>query len=96
MKIFLAILVLLASSCAAQIRTFDDCMNSGGIMQKTYPAKCISKDGQVFISAPQVEKLEQALCVNKCGDGECQEIVCMGTGCPCAETSASCPSDCKA
>ena len=36
-----------------------------------------------------------SICVDRCGDGECQEIVCMGTGCPCAETAESCPSDCR-
>jgi hypothetical protein len=35
-----------------------------------------------------------ATCVNKCGDGTCQEIVCFGLGCPCPETAASCPQDC--
>lgn len=35
------------------------------------------------------------ICENKCGDGICQEIVCLGTGCPCAETFDSCPEDCS-
>lgn len=34
-------------------------------------------------------------CVNKCGDGVCQEIVCMAVGCPCTETAQSCPKDCE-
>lgn len=34
-------------------------------------------------------------CKDKCGDGVCQEVVCMAIGCPCAETPASCPADCK-
>ncbi|MEZ4754187.1 MAG: hypothetical protein R3A13_07750 [Bdellovibrionota bacterium] len=34
-------------------------------------------------------------CVNKCGDGECQEMVCMAVGCPCAETAESCKEDCQ-
>jgi len=34
------------------------------------------------------------VCVNKCGDGTCQEIVCMGSGCPCPETAEACPQDC--
>ncbi len=37
----------------------------------------------------------EASCVNKCGDGICQEIVCQGLTCPCAETTQSCPQDCK-
>lgn len=35
-----------------------------------------------------------AICEDLCGDGECQEIVCMAEGCPCAETKESCPEDC--
>lgn len=38
---------------------------------------------------------EGRLCENRCGDGVCDEIVCMGEGCPCPETRASCPADCK-
>lgn len=34
------------------------------------------------------------ICINMCGDGVCQEIVCLGEGCPCAETAQSCPADC--
>jgi uncharacterized protein len=33
-------------------------------------------------------------CKNLCGDGVCQEIVCLSTGCPCAENAATCQSDC--
>lgn len=33
-------------------------------------------------------------CQNLCGDGVCQEIVCLSIGCPCAETAESCPQDC--
>jgi hypothetical protein len=38
---------------------------------------------------------ETEICVDKCGDGTCQEMVCLGSGCPCAETSATCPQDCS-
>ncbi len=34
------------------------------------------------------------LCVNVCGNGTCQEIGCLGQGCPCIENSATCPQDC--
>lgn len=34
-------------------------------------------------------------CVDKCGDGVCQEVVCMAVGCPCPETLKSCPQDCN-
>lgn len=34
-------------------------------------------------------------CRNMCGDGVCQEVVCMAVGCPCPETPSNCPSDCS-
>ena len=37
----------------------------------------------------------EAACKNFCGDGVCQEIVCLAVGCPCAETAESCADDCK-
>lgn len=33
-------------------------------------------------------------CVDMCGDGVCQEVVCSAEGCPCPETAQSCPEDC--
>jgi putative hemolysin len=33
-------------------------------------------------------------CEDLCGDGVCQEVVCMAIGCPCSETAESCPGDC--
>jgi len=38
---------------------------------------------------------EEAVCNNQCGDGTCQEVVCLAIGCPCAETKENCPQDCK-
>ncbi len=38
---------------------------------------------------------EQPICINTCGNGTCEEIVCLGSGCPCAETPESCPDDCR-
>lgn len=34
-------------------------------------------------------------CKNLCGNGTCEEIVCQAVGCPCSESKASCPQDCK-
>jgi len=34
------------------------------------------------------------ICVDRCGDGICQEIVCLATGCPCSENPQTCPQDC--
>ena len=33
-------------------------------------------------------------CKNMCGDGVCQQIVCEGTDCPCAEDPVNCTKDC--
>lgn len=41
-----------------------------------------------------IEDTTDQLCVNKCGDGLCQEIVCQSAGCPCTETKDTCPDDC--
>ena len=37
----------------------------------------------------------ERFCKDLCGDGICQEIVCLAIGCPCAETKESCPEDCQ-
>ena len=34
------------------------------------------------------------ICVPKCGDDICQEVTCLGSGCPCPESLESCPGDC--
>ena len=36
-----------------------------------------------------------SICEDRCGDGVCQEIVCMGSGCPCAENAQNCSADCS-
>jgi len=46
-------------------------------------------------AAEEGEKEEKEICVDKCGDGVCQEIVCQAVGCPCAETVKTCPEDCE-
>ncbi|MDD4878468.1 MAG: hypothetical protein PHO02_05535 [Candidatus Nanoarchaeia archaeon] len=33
-------------------------------------------------------------CTDKCGDGFCDEVVCMAEGCPCSENYRTCPRDC--
>ena len=38
----------------------------------------------------------EEICKNQCGDGVCQEIVCLAIGCPCPETKDNCPQDCGA
>ncbi len=73
------------------VSTFDECVAESGKILKMYPPKCVTKDGKVFIETPKTPK---TACKNLCGDGECQEIVCMAVGCPCAENKATCPKDC--
>jgi hypothetical protein len=41
------------------------------------------------------EQYSREFCKDLCGDGICQEVVCMAVGCPCAETAESCPEDCN-
>lgn len=40
-------------------------------------------------------KKGEKICRDLCGNGRCDEIVCMATGCPCPETRESCPRDCQ-
>ncbi len=43
----------------------------------------------------KTENSDKETCADLCGDGICQEFVCMAIGCPCSETPETCPSDCK-
>jgi putative hemolysin len=40
-------------------------------------------------------KKGEKFCKDFCGDGICQEVVCLALGCPCPETKETCPKDCK-
>ncbi|MCB0338395.1 MAG: hypothetical protein KDD53_02270 [Bdellovibrionales bacterium] len=88
-----------AASTAQEITDYDSCVKAGNPVLRMLPPACRAADGTVYrkegldlldLTASQ----SQSLCVESCGDGECQEIVCQGTGCPCAETVDSCPEDC--
>lgn len=48
-----------------------------------------------FAPCPGDTDLQRSVCVDNCGDGVCQEMVCQGTGCPCAESRVNCPEDCE-
>lgn len=72
-------------------QSFQECVELGGRLQESFPATCISKEGARFT---QSKPERSRACVDRCGDGQCQEIVCMAVGCPCAETHKSCPKDC--
>ncbi|HAI74411.1 MAG TPA: hypothetical protein DCS28_02035 [Candidatus Moranbacteria bacterium] len=52
--------------------------------------------GQAVQNLPVNKKFKVApICKNLCGDGNCDETVCMATGCPCPETEESCSQDCS-
>jgi len=72
--------------------SFEECVAESGKILKMYPPKCVTSDGRVFI---QERKKDERNCSDKCGDGECQEMVCMALGCPCPESRATCPKDCS-
>lgn len=79
-----------------EILTEQDCRDAG--YEVLYPelvggpVQCQTDDGLVNISTE--ERPDDTLCTNMCGDGICQDIVCMGEGCPCQEDANSCPEDC--
>ena len=53
-----------------------------------YEARCTQGKCQKIPTAPPS-------CQNLCEDGECQETVCQGSTCPCAENTQNCPEDCE-
>jgi len=81
-----------------KISNFEQCGQAGYPILESYPAQCKTPDGRTFVQELTDEekaKLQPPLtCKDLCGDGICQEIVCATIGCPCAETSESCPKDC--
>lgn len=76
--------------------SYDECVAAGYPITKTLPAKCITKDGIVFYQElSEVASTQRQVCKDRCGDGICQEIVCMALGCTCPETPETCAGDCK-
>lgn len=75
-----------------EIRNTKDCTDAG--FELVYPeleggpVKCLTDEGLVDVATV-------SHCKDVCGDGVCQEMVCMGEGCPCAEDAEKCPSDCS-
>jgi hypothetical protein len=63
----------------------------------TEEAKLCSDGTAVGRTGPNCEFAEcpTVNCIDKCGDGVCQEVVCEAIGCPCVETKITCPSDCE-
>jgi hypothetical protein len=87
---------LFICSCAfAEAKTeptnFEECLKGPHMLTKSQPPKCVTHSGKMFENSLEAKSAE---CVDRCGDDACDETVCMGTGCPCAESHASCPKDC--
>lgn len=74
-----------------EINTQDDCEAMGYEVLypelKGGPLQCDTGGEVMNISSP--------ICREMCGDGVCQEVVCMGSGCPCPEDKERCSSDCS-
>lgn len=77
-------------------RNFAECVAQGGKMLKSYPAQCVTPEGERFVDQRSVDDsfAPSKGCKDLCGNGRCEEIVCMAIGCPCAESHATCPKDC--
>lgn len=73
--------------------TFEDCLRVRHKLLRTFPAQCVTADGKVFVDT-SAAPLRRPLCLNRCGDGSCDEIVCAAENCPCAESAQNCPADC--
>lgn len=80
----------------AEINSFQKCVDAGNPIMRSYPARCVTKDGKTFVDSKEKSQLKKERgCQNLCGNGSCEEMVCMAVGCPCAESSKSCPEDCS-
>lgn len=83
------------------ISSFQECVDAGNKVLRSYPARCVTGDGKVFteqVGDVQLLKPQQVegkkLCVDQCGNGQCEMMVCMAEGCPCPENADRCPKDC--
>lgn len=60
-----------------------------------YKEKIRQRIEEIKEEKEEPKERHEEVCVNKCGDSKCQEVVCLGTDCPCAETIKTCPADCE-
>ena len=81
---------------APEITNFEECVERGNQILESYPRQCRTQKGEIFVEEIPVGEgpSPEEICEDLCGDGICQEIVCLGSGCSCAETKESCPEDC--
>lgn len=91
-----ALLMLLGPKVAnSNVNNFEECEKAGYPIMESNPRQCKTPDGKVFEEERAEETGSDENCKDLCGDGTCQEMVCMAIGCPCAENKATCPQDCK-
>lgn len=76
-------------------RTIDPELFKNNDLRQLIPLLEEGRAGQVLPRPIRGSSEPVAICENLCGDGICQEIVCLATGCPCAESADSCPQDCS-
>ncbi|MBU5557973.1 MAG: hypothetical protein KQA33_02800 [Candidatus Aenigmarchaeota archaeon] len=90
------LIFILFSACTAAITepTSTIIVPIEAIRTQSEPVSHIEPIVIPFQNATKVESIPIG-CKNLCGDGVCQEIVCLAEGCPCPETSKSCPQDCS-
>lgn len=88
--------VNMRNTASAEINSFEECVSAGYPIMRSMPARCAVPGGKVFIDPNTLPRAQAKICNDLCGDGTCQEIVCLGEGCPCPETPESCPKDCSA
>jgi len=56
--------------------------------------KCVQIEGNGDDQCSADEECAPIDCIDQCGNGVCDEYVCQGPNCPCAETAKSCEKDC--
>jgi hypothetical protein len=86
----------------SSIFSFEDCVMAGYRILRSMPPQCVTPDSRVFVkgkgqvSGPGMDQPAPGgqTCKNLCGNGQCEQIVCLAIGCPCAETPMNCPQDC--
>lgn len=108
MRMFIFCLVFLNAACAvvaeSPIETYEQCVAAGNKVLRMFPARCVALDGRIFVDTtpqpsatlPVAQANPLPICKDLCGNGTCEEMVCMGSGCPCAESHDRCPKDCPA
>lgn len=102
-----AVLALSLAACSVSVAdapdvvdSFESCVASGRPVLRSYPGRCIALDGKVYVDPldkipGRVKEEPKSFCKNQCGNKVCEQLVCMAEGCPCPESSESCPQDCE-